>query len=214
MKISAIISIVIILFSCNDKSTKSVEKYEKLKDRSKTISTNKIKTDSTKIGVLQNEVMLETDIFFKGKLNRYFTLNEFQKVFGKTDSIKLMSLETPCNYIFENEDGSKDVNDKYFYKEGSRFENSKEKVAVDKFRFSKNNFILYKGINLNSSTTLADLEILFPKAIKNLQTIVVFDEGELQVIKLREDENNISDGHVKLFIKDGKLYYMHWWFPC
>ena len=214
MKISAIISIVIILFSCNDKSTKSVEKYEKLKDRSKTISTNKIKTDSTKIGVLQNEVMLETDIFFKGKLNRYFTLNEFQKVFGKTDSIKLMSLETPCNYIFENEDGSKDVNDKYFYKEGSRFENSKEKVAVDKFRFSKNNFILYKGINLNSSTTLADLEILFPKAIKNIQTISVFDEGELQVIKLREDENNISDGHVKLFIKDGKLYYMHWWFPC
>lgn len=81
MKISAIISIVIILFSCNDKSTKSVEKYEKLKDRSKTIATNKIKTDSTKIGVLQNEVMLETDIFFKGKLNRYFTLNEFQKVF-------------------------------------------------------------------------------------------------------------------------------------
>lgn len=214
MKISAIISIVIILFSCNDKSTKSVEKYEKLKDRSKTISTNKIKTDSTKIGVLQNEVMLETDIFFKGKLNRYFTLNEFQKVFGKTDSIKLMSLETPCNYIFENEDGSKDVNDKYFYKEGCRFENSNEKVAVDKFRLSKNNFILYKGINLNSSTTLADLEILFPKAIKNIQTISVFDEGELQVIKLREDENNISDGHVKLFIKDGKLYFMHWWFPC
>lgn len=214
MKISAIISIVIILFSCNDKSTKSVEKYEKLKDRSKTISTNKIKTDSTKIGVLQNEVMLETDIFFKGKLNRYFTLNEFQKVFGKTDSVKLMSEETTCNYIFENEDGSKDVNDKYFYKEGSRFENSKEKVAVDIFRFSKNNFILYKGINLNSSTTLADLEILFPKAIKNIQTISVFDEGELQVIKLREDENNISDGHVKLFIKDGKLYFMHWWFPC
>lgn len=125
-----------------------------------------------------------------------------------------MSQETPCNYIFENEDGSKDVNDKYFYKEGSRFENSKEKVAVDEFRFSKNNFILYKGINLNSSTTLADLEILFPKAIKNIQTISVCDEGELQVIKLREDENNISDGHVKLFIKDGKLYYMHWWFPC
>lgn len=209
MKKLTIISIVILLFSCTAKNNKRSDRFNKLKD---TISNNY--TDSISNSFNQNEVMLETDIFFKGKLNRYFTLNEFQKVFGKTDSIKLMSQETPCNYIFENEDGSKDVNDRYFYKEGSRFENSKEKVAVDEFRFSKNNFILYKGINLNSSTTLADLEILFPKAIKNIQTIVVFDEGELQVIKLREDENNISDGHLKLFIKDGKLYFMHWWFPC
>jgi hypothetical protein len=200
---------VILLFSCTAKNNKRSDRFNKLKD---TISNNY--TDSISNSFNQNEVMLETDIFFKGKLNRYFTLNEFQKVFGKTDSIKLMSQKSPCNCIFENEDGSKDVNDKYFYKEGSRFENSKEKMAVDEFRFSKNNFILYKGINLNSSTTLADLEILFPKAIKNLQTIIVFDEGELQVIKLREDENNISDGHLKLFIKDGKLYFMHWWFPC
>jgi hypothetical protein len=209
MKKLTIISMVILLFSCTAKNNKRSDRFNKLKD---TISNNY--TDSISNSFNQNEVMLETDIFFKGKLNRYFTLNEFQKVFGKTDSIKLMSQESPCNCIFENEDGSKDVNDKYFYKEGSRFENSKEKMAVDEFRFSKNNFILYKGINLNSSTTLADLEILFPKAIKNLQTIIVFDEGELQVIKLREDENNISDGHLKLFIKDGKLYFMHWWFPC
>lgn len=39
-------------------------------------------------------------------------------------------------------------------------------------------------------------------------------EGKLQVIQLRQDENNISDGHLNVFIKSEKLYLMHWWFPC
>ncbi len=203
-----------MMFSCNDKNTKSVKKNEILVDTLKTISGNKIKTDNTKISDLQNEVMLETDIFFNGKLNRYFTLNEFQKVFGKADSIKLMSEETPCSYIFENEDGSKDVDDKYFYKDDSRFENTKQKVAVDEFRFTIDNFILFKGKKLNSKTTIIELQKLFPNATKNIGILGVSEDGGLQVIELREDENDISDGHIKIFLKNGKLYFMHWWFPC
>jgi hypothetical protein len=214
MKISAIILIIFILFSCNDKNAISVKKNDILKDTLKTLSTNKIKTDSIKIGDLQNEVMLETDILFNGKLNRYFTLNEFQKVFGKADSIKLMSEEEPCNYIFENEDGSKDMDDKYLYKDGSRFENTKQKVAIDEFRFTKDNFIIFKEKKLNSTTTIIELQKLFPNATKNIGILDVYGEGELQVIQLREDQNNISDGHIKIFIKNGKLYFMHWWFPC
>ena len=106
------------------------------------------------------------------------------------------------------------MDDKYYYKDGSRFENSKNEFAVDEFRFSKNNYILYKGKKLSSQTTITELKKLFPNAMNDIGTIDVYNEGKLQVIQLREDEHNISDGHIKIFIKNGKLYNMHWWFPC
>ena len=214
MKISAIISSFLIVLSCNNKNTKSGEQYDVLTDSLKTISATKIEADSPTIDEHQNEVMNEEDIYFNGKLKRYFTLEEFQNVFGKTDSIKLMSEIEPCNYIFENEDGSKDIEDKYLYKDGSRFENTKQKVAVDEFRFTKDNYILFKGRKLNSTTTIIELQRLFPNAIKNIGILDVYEEGKLQVFQLIEDENNVSDGHIKIFLKNGKLYFMHWWFPC
>ena len=214
MKILAIISILLFCLSCNNKNTKAVEKLDNSEKIEITISENEINSDSTAITNYQNEVMNEEDILFNGILKRYFTINEFEKVFGETDSIKLMLEEEPCSYIFENEDGSKDMEDKYLYKDGSRFENTKDKVAVDKFRFTESNFILFKGIKLNSLTSIRDLQKLFPNATKDISTMDVYGEGELQVIQLREDENNVSDGHINIFIKNGKLYFMHWWFPC
>ena len=129
--------------SCKDKNEKMVENNKPLIERKITKTEIKVKTDTTKVENGLNEVMQESDILFNGKLTRYFSLDDFGKVFGKADSIKLMSEEAPCNYIFENEDGSKDMEDKYLYKNGSRFENTKNKVAVDEFRFTKNNFILF-----------------------------------------------------------------------
>lgn len=104
-----------------------------------------------------NEVMSEKDILFNGKLPRYFTVKEFEKTFGKADSTKLLAEEEPCTYIFDTESQTDNMNDnKYFYKDGSRFENFKEKVAVDEFRFSKNNFILFKGKKLSALTTASE----------------------------------------------------------
>jgi hypothetical protein len=200
--------------SCKNKKEKLVESSIQLGESTLTEPEIKEKTDTIKVENGLNEVMQESDILFNGKLKRYFTLDEFERVFGKADSIKLMSEEAPCSYIFENEDGSKDMDDKYLYKNGSQFENTKNKVAVDEFRFTENNFILFKGKKLNSSTDIKELKKTFPNAIKNIGTMDVFGEGNLQVIELREDENNISDGHINLFLKNGKLYYMHWWFPC
>jgi len=214
MKILTIILTLYFCLSYNNKNEKSVEKMDNSSKIGKTEPEAKIKSDSTEIKDYQNEVMREGDILFNGRLKRYFTTKEFESVFGKADSIKLMSEEEPCYYIFENEDGSKDMEDKYFYKDGSRFENTKEKLAVDEFRFAKSNFILFKGEKLNSITTITDLKKLFPNAIREIGTMDVYGEGKLQVIRLREDENNVSDGHVKIFFKNGKLYFMHWWFPC
>jgi hypothetical protein len=215
MKTLIIIPILFFYLSCSDKSIKSVEKFDNSKEIQKEISENKIKLDSAQINDLQNEVMNEEAILFNGKLKRYFTIKEFENVFGKADSIKLISQEEPsCSYIFENGDGSKNKDDKYLYKDGSRFENTKKKVAVDEFRFLKGNFILFKGNKLNSNTSLSDLQKLFPKAIKTIETLEVYKEENLQVIQLREDENNISEGHINIFFKNGKLYFMHWWFPC
>ena len=171
-------------------------------------------TENPKHDNNQNEVMKTDDILFNGKLKRFFTKKDFENVFGKADSIMLMSEEAPCSYIFENKDGTKNMDDKYYYKDGSRFENSKNEFAVDEFRFSKNNYILYKKKKLSSQTTITELKKLFPNAMNDIGTIDVYNEGKLQVIQLREDEHNISDGHIKIFIKNGKLYNMHWWFPC
>lgn len=213
MKDLTFLIIILMTISCKGKNEKLVENNQ-LVESNVTKTENKAKTDTTKVANGLNEVMQESDILFNGKLSRYFSLIEFENVFGKADSIKLMSEEAPCNYIFENEDGSKDMEDKYLYKNGSRFENTKNKVAVDEFRFTKSNFILFKGIKLNSSTTVKDLKKLFPNAMKDIGTMDVYGEGKLQEIELREDENNVSDGHIKIFIKNDKLYSMHWWFPC
>jgi hypothetical protein len=219
MKNLIIISIFLMPISCNEKNTSSVKKNEAIVATKKTISETKGKFDTAKFSTskvtdAQNEVMREDEILFNGKLTRYFTLRKFEQLFGKADSIKLMSEEEPCSYIFINKDGSKNIDDKYLYKDGSKFENSKNKVAVDEFRFTKNNFLLYKGIKLNAATTISDLQKIFPNAVNNIGTMDVYGEGILKVIQLREDKNNISEGHIEVFIKNGKLYFMHWWFPC
>lgn len=210
--------LVIILFqSCN-------QKKESKKDplTQKEIQKNEVKTDSTIQNISKaaeikkdtlDEVMLEEDIRFNGKLRRFFSLDDFGKVFGKADSTRLLSEEQPCTYIFETPDGN-GMNDKYLYKSGSRFENSGQKVAVDEFRFINGNYILYKGIKIDSKSTINDLKQIFPNAIRNIGNLDVDGEGTLQAITLREDKEGVSDGHINIFFKNNRIYSLHWWFPC
>lgn len=203
IKTRKFILILLIIFISSCKS----ETKEKSKEEKQTTQ-NKV-DNSDELEVFDVDKML-----FNGKSKRYFSLQEFETNFGKIDSTKLMSEEQPCSYIFENKDGSKDMEDKYLYKDGSRFENNKDQVAIDEFRFNNNNFLKYDTTILNSSTTTDDLKLLFPNAVRKMETLDVLGEGKLQVIQLREADNTISDGHINLFLKNGKLYYMHWWFPC
>ena len=203
IKTRKFILILLIIFISSCKS----ETKEKSKEEKQTTQ-NKV-DNSDELEVFDVDKML-----FNGKSKRYFSLQEFETNFGKIDSTKLMSEEQPCSYIFENKDGSKDMEDKYLYKDGSRFENNKDQVAIDEFRFNNNNFLKYDATILNSSTTTDDLKLLFPNAVRKMETLDVLGEGKLQVIQLKEDDNTISDGHINLFLKNGKLYYMHWWFPC
>ncbi|HSD13962.1 MAG TPA: hypothetical protein VLB74_04885 [Flavobacterium sp.] len=208
--------LLLIFAACSKKNT--VQKPQKTDP--KTTHLNSIKEeklildDSLYYDLQKAEVMDQNDILFNGKLTRYFNLKEFENVFGKPDSLILMSKEEPCNYEFENEDGSKDLEDKYIYKDGSRFENSKDKVAVDEFKFTDKNFINYRGIIMNAKTTKNDLKKYFPYAIENIGILDVYDEGPLEVITLREDAENNSEGHIMIFFKNDRLYLMHWWFPC
>ena len=172
------------------------------------------KTLNEKINNKEIEIFDVNKMLFNGKSKRFFSINEFEKNFGKIDSTKLMIEEEPCSYIFENSDGSKDTDDRYLYKNGSRFENNKEQVAIDEFRFNNGNFIKYDNLILNSSTTIKDLSKIFPNAVNEIETLDVYGEEKLQVIELRQDHNHNSDGHIKIFLKNGKLYFMHWWYPC
>lgn len=155
-----------------------------------------------------NDVMLEKDIRFNGKLGRYFTLTEFKNNFGKPDSVKWLKDEAPCVTIF----GTEAPDDTYLYKDGSRFESRKDSVAVDEFWFKSGNFITYKGMKIDANTTMEEMQRLFPTAVKG--RLGLDKEGMLWLIKLREDESGISDGHIKLFFKNNKVYFMHWWHPC
>lgn len=158
--------------------------------------------------------MDEKYILFNGKVRRFFGLKDFKSYFGEIDSTQLMSVEEPCSYIFENEDGSKDMNDKYLYRNASKFENSGSKVAVDEFRFQNGNFLLFQGIKLDKNTTKKDFETLFKNAIINSGEMDVYNEGKLEVVELWEDDTHNSDGHLKVFFRNGKLFFIHWWFPC
>lgn len=215
MKYFPIVFIIILFQSCNNK------KEEKQVAGSKTeLKENKTKTDSAVQNTSQatevvnddgqDDVMLAKDIRFNGKLERIFALRDFEKVFGKADSTKLMDELQPCSYIFE--DGN--ANDKYLYKNGSCFENTEQKVGVSSFRFLNGNFILYKGIRIDEKTTLEDIKKLFPNSVRNISHLEIYGEGELPVIMLREDKDGISDGHINIYFKNNRVYSIHWWFPC
>jgi hypothetical protein len=164
----------------------------------------------------QNSIeILDADLMlFNGKVKRFFSLKDFKKNFGEADSTKRMKHEERCAYVFQNIDPTQNLQDKFLYKDGSRFENSKEKVAIDEFKFTKNNFILYKGITFNASTTIAQLQKIFPNAVENMSIMSIYGEGELQMIQLREGNYELYDGHINIFLKNGRLFFMQWWLPC
>jgi hypothetical protein len=159
-------------------------------------------------GYESRDVMLEKDLRFNGNIKRFFTLAEFEKIFGKPDSVRLLKDEAPCISIFNTEA----PDDKYLYKNGSRFETSGDSVAVDEYWFLNGNFITYKGIRIDANTSMDDIKQLFPTAVSG--RLGMDKEGKLWFIKLREDSEGVSDGHIKLFFKNGKVYFMHWWLPC
>lgn len=159
-------------------------------------------------GYERRDIMFEDDIRFNGRLKRFFTLDEFEKVFGQPDSVKLLVEEAPCITIFDTEA----PDDKYLYKNGSRFETSGSSVAVDEFWFANGDYITYKGKKIDAGTTISGMKKLFPDAV--VGRINEYREGELSVMVLKEGKEGISDGHIKLFFKNGKVYFMHWWLPC
>lgn len=154
------------------------------------------------------DVMLVDDIRFNGQLKRFFTMSDFEKVFGTADSTKLLQEEAPCITIFDTEA----PDDKYLYKDGSRFETHQQQVVVDEFWFTNGNYITYKGGRIDANTTINGMKKLFPAA--GMGKINEYREGELQLMVLKEDNEGTSDGHIKLFFKNGKVYFMHWWLPC
>ncbi|BAP32954.1 putative lipoprotein [Chryseobacterium sp. StRB126] len=214
MRYFSIVLVIILLQACNKK------KEEKLTVSSKTeLKESKGKVDSTgdnskeiseEVKDGQDDVMLAEDIRFNGKAERIFDLKDFEKVFGKPDSIRLMADEDPCAYIFD--EGTPE--DKYLYKNGSCFENSKEKVGVNEFRFLNGNFILYKGKRIDSKTRLEDIRKIFPNSVRNIDHLEISGEGELPVIRLREDKEGISDGHINIYFKNNLIHSIRWWFPC
>ncbi|WP_336958445.1 hypothetical protein [Chryseobacterium contaminans] len=214
MRYFTIVFIIILLQSCNKNKEEKLnisaktEIKENSKEADSTVHHSKQISEEVKDG--QDDVMLVEDIRFNGKTERIFDLKDFEKVFGKPDSIRLMADEEPCAYIFE--EGTQE--DRYLYKNGSCFENSKEKVGVNEFRFLNGNYILYKGKRIDAKTTLDDIRKIFPNSVRNIHQLERPAEGKLPVIRLREDKEGISDGHINVYFKNNLIHSIWWWFPC
>lgn len=214
MRYFSIVFVIILLQACNNKKEEKqtvpskTELKESKGEKDSTVHQSKQISEDVKDG--QDDVMLAEDIRFNGKTERIFDLKDFEKVFGKPDSIKLMADESPCTSIFE--EGT--MEDQYLYKNGSCFENSKEQVGVNEFGFLNGNFILYKGQRIDAKTTLDDIKKIFPNSVRNIDKPGRPEEGELPVIRLREDKEGISDGHINIYFKNNKIHSILWWFPC
>ncbi|UEG51916.1 hypothetical protein LLH06_13190 [Mucilaginibacter daejeonensis] len=207
------------IISCDSRPERSAQKVDKAPKAVKAVNdtpvSNALRSPTAALASdTLNEVMKEKDIRLNGVLPRYFSLKEFRKALGEPDSTKLLLEEEPCTNIFQEADGSVDPGARYLFKSGSRFECSKEKVAIDEVNFAHGYYLMFKGYRLDGHTTMAGLKQIFPNACKQIGTADVMGDGQVQVAILREDSNNVSDGHIELFIKDGKLYKLHWWFPC
>ncbi|WP_313580174.1 hypothetical protein [Chishuiella sp.] len=173
------------------------------------------KSETKKISFEDLEILDIDSALFNGKIKRFFPLKDFEKYFGKPDSIVSVDTIGVCSFVFMGDNGYKNPNDKMLYKNGSEFEMSDGEVAISKFRFNDNNYIKYNNIILNSTTTVDELSKLFPNAISKIYILDVYNEGKLQVFDLREGDYPDSDGdHMKFFLRNGKLSFMYWWSPC
>lgn len=167
------------------------------------------------------EVMDSKDIKYQGKLPLVFSVSDFVQCFGEKDSTQSVFIDPPCNdgYFWYKFDGSQTREEvekinQYWFKDGSKYQRYADSVVIENFKFSPKNFITYRGKRFDSNTTLQDLQKIFPNAVKSMGTIPVYEEGDLVLIILKEEPNGVSDGHLRLFLKNGKLYMMHHWVPC
>lgn len=214
----------LILAACKNEGNKD-RNYRKEKHENKPFH-NKNKSVTSSKSMVRESVPLDENqqnrieildadlLLFNGKVKRFFSLKDFKKNFGEADSIKLMNHEDRCPYVFQNIAPAANLQDKFLYKDGSRFENSNEKVAIDEFKFTKNNYVVYKGITLNASTTINKLQEMFPNAVENITPIKVYGESEVQMIQLKEGNYELYDGHINIFLKNKKLLFIQWWLPC
>lgn len=203
---------LIILSSCFNNENKNISSIES--DSNK--KTDNIKLDVTnkeKEEIIELDTITETKILFYGKLKRNFTLNKFEEVFGKIDSIKNYDYEEElCNYYFENCNESNLKEIKFLFKNGSKFANFKQEVVIDSFKFSApDQFFKYNNLKFDSTTTIESLKKIFPKSFKNLDYIFL-DNKNLKTISLQLKDT--PEEKLLLFFDNDKLYMIQWWQPC
>jgi len=66
-----------------------------------------------------------------------------------------------------------DPQTKYLYKNGSHFECSRGKLAIDEIKFANGDFIIYPNHKFDRNTTIVDLQALFPNAAKQIESVDV-----------------------------------------
>ena len=224
MRMRYFLSIVaVLLYACQSRSTQQIN--DKLVDSSVVVAIDTVLVNPTRknkeVEWEDIEVMDYRDIKYQGSLPRYFSVADFERVFGKIDSLVPVSSDAPCDdgLFWYKHDGSlsmEELNEisQYWFKNGSRYERYADSVAVDNFKLRGGNFIVFKDIRLDSLSTIKDFGRLFPNATKGLSDMDVYQEGRLQMLILKEEPLGISDGHLRLFFKDGRFYMIHHWFPC
>jgi len=86
--------------------------------------------------------------------------------------------------------------------------NNEDKFIIEEINFNnKSTSITYSNFQLNSETTLSDLEEIFG-------TIITNDFKNDSGIVIVPNENKIKEDGFQFVIKDGKLISIMYWSPC
>ena len=198
-----VLLIVFSVLSCNTRSTE--EKQEE-----NTTSIDSIKPAAQATVIEEHDEYLDwRSVRINAKVPLATTVQNFERILGKADSVNSINWEVTCSSTFRSEDS------KLAYYRGYEFEHFGDSLYFQSVTFGQNKdlFLQSNDIKLNSSTTMEEVKKLFPNAAKNVSKMDVYKIGEVDAIALPRSKT-LSDRHWLLMFQTGKLIRIDDWSPC
>ncbi|MBL3657617.1 hypothetical protein [Fulvivirga sediminis] len=181
---------------------------------------------------------IETDeLLINGKLKAVTSLDQFIDVLGKPDSIRYYNIIEGYNevgditrqqkdgvlYVIENVDQILEYGDggwiyddlrvHFYYKAGIEYEELEGEVSFSNIDFTKNNnFLLYNGFKIDSSTSFIEIAKLFPIHTINARISDDDDASTSYEFCGRRDKNQAADIYWILSCsRNAEQFFVYWY---
>jgi hypothetical protein len=163
------------------------------------------KIDSSKTN---NEFIDWNLVRINGKLPMITNTKDLYKLLGQPDSIVTPNYDDVSVRYYDLKEF------KYAYIKESQFEIYGDTAVISFLNFEKQPDLEFKAgtLTLNHNTTIAELKKLFPKAMKEMGEINVYQTGKFMCIRL-ETSKYMEDDAWLLFFRKDKLVRIDFWMP-